>query len=115
MILNVQHQRSRPLARSGGGGLELRDSAAQLEICAELPNTRDADDTLALVESGVLRGLSLEFHATRETWTGTLKTVQRARLAGVAVVDRPAYSDSHVQVAIRHRPTERVREVPSWL
>ncbi len=115
VILNVQHQRSRPLARSGGGGLELRDSATQLEIRAELPQTRDADDTLALVESGVLRGLSLEFQATRETWSGTLRTIQRARLSGLGIVDRPAYSDSSVQVAKRHRPTERVREVPSWL
>ena len=115
VILNRQHDRRTPLARTGGGGLELRDSAERLEILADLPATRAADDTLALVESGILRGLSLEFVATREQWAGNLRTIQRAELRGIGVVDRPAYADSAVQIAKRHKTEEQVREVPFWL
>ena len=39
-ILNAQHDRTTPLARTDGGGLTLLDSEAALEIRAELPPTR---------------------------------------------------------------------------
>ena len=103
VILNRQHDRRMPLARTGGGGLVLTDSDTRLEVVADLPSTRDADDTLALIEAGVLRGLSLEFQATTERWEGNLRTIEAAELSGVAVVDRAAYSDSTVEVAKRHQ------------
>lgn len=97
VILNVQHDRRRPLARTGdGGGLELLDSSDALKVRAALPPTREADDTLALVKRGVLRGLSVEFDIIRERWEGTLRIVERALLAGIGVVDRPAYPQSAV-------------------
>ena len=37
VLLNVQHDRAQPLARTGGGGLTLTDSATGLEVRAELP------------------------------------------------------------------------------
>ena len=115
VILNRQHDRARPLARTGGGGLELRDSVERLTIAADLPETRDADDALALVEAGILRGLSLEFVAIRETWQGNLRTISRATLRAVGIVDRPAYSDSAVAIATRHKPNETLQEEVFWL
>ena len=116
VLLNVQHQRTRPIARTGAGGLELRDSADRLEIEATLPSTRDADDVLALVEARVLRGLSLEFRASKETWSGSLRTIESARLYGVAVVDKPAYGSSTVQLARRHELARtHGREIVWWL
>ena len=115
VILNRQHDRARPLARTGGGGLELRDSAERLSIAADLPETRDADDALALVEAGILRGLSLEFVAIRETWRGSLRTVSKATLRAVGIVDRPAYPDSAVAVATRHKPIRSRDEFSLWL
>ena len=102
-VLNVQHDRSRPLARTGGGGLVLEDSADALRMRADLPDTRDAADTLTLVRSGVLRGLSMEFGALRERQDGQLRIVQRASLGGFGVVDRPAYkgSEVHARAEIR--------------
>ena len=72
---------------------------------------------LALVEAGVLRGLSLEFQATTERWEGNLRTIEAAKLSGVAVVDRAAYSDSAPsQVAKRHQPMQEFVKVPLiWL
>lgn len=96
VILNRQHDRSMPLARTGGGGLFLEDGSEALSVRAELPETRDSDDVLTLVRQGVLRGLSLEFTAKEESYEGDLRVISRAALQGVAVVDKPAYPDSLV-------------------
>ena len=98
LLLNVQHRRDRPLARTGGGGLELRESDRGVELRAELPETREAGDALALVSSGVLRGLSAEFVALSEHRDGPTRVLDRAELRGVALVDRPAYASSLVEL-----------------
>ena len=103
VILNVQHERGRPLARTGGGGLMLADGPRALEIQAELPRTRDADDALVLVRSGVLRGLSIEFAATRERHEGRVRVVEGADLSGLGVVDRPAYPGATVAARVSTR------------
>ena len=101
VILNVQHDRGRPLARTSGGGLVLHDDAAELRIEAALPKTQEADDTLSLVKAGVLRGLSIEFHATEERMDGNVRVIEQARLSGVSVVDSGAYPGSTVEARRR--------------
>ena len=119
VILNRQHRRDAPLARTGGGGLDLTDSAESLRISADLAETRDANDVLKLVEAKILRGLSLEFRAIKETWTGDLRTISKATLSGIGVVDSAAYSDSTVSLATRNKlaHTEETpqEEVMLWL
>ena len=97
IILNVQHRRDRPLARSGGGGLLLTDSQRELAIAATLPSTRESDDALELVRTGVLRGLSIEFTARRDRKDNGVRVVEKAELSGVGLVDRPAYRESSVE------------------
>ena len=97
VILNSHHERARPLARTGGGGLELIDTREALNIRAELPRTQDGLDCVALILGGVLRGLSLEFSCLAERMEGDTRIIERAELRGLAVVDRPAYGDSVVQ------------------
>ena len=101
VIANLHHERSRPVGRSGGGGLELRDSEKALEISLELPNTRDGDDALELVDKKILRGFSIEFVSKRETRQGGVRVISSAVLSGVALVDRPSYPKS-----IAHRSQE---------
>lgn len=96
VVLNVQHVRSRPLARTGGGGLSLVDGPDALRMAVSLPVTREADDVLSLVRAGVLRGLSVEFRAIAEREEGGVRVIERAALSGLAVVDRPAYPASTV-------------------
>ena len=96
VILNASHDRGRPLARTGGGGLVLTDTAKELSIRADLPPTREADDTITLVTAGILRGLSLEFIARSERREGNVRVVERAELRALGVVDRPAYGGSVV-------------------
>lgn len=96
VILNAQHERAAPLARTGAG-LELMDTADALTIRADLPATRAADDVLELVRSGVLRGLSIEFRAIAERIEAGVRVIERAMLSGIAVVDSPAYPQSEVE------------------
>lgn len=98
VIMNVQHNRERPIARTGGGGLTLTDSPIALMTRAELPETREADDVLRLVEKGILRGQSVEFNPVSERQSGNIREIDRAALTGIGIVDRAAYKDSSVAV-----------------
>ena len=101
VILNVQHDRGRPLARTNGGGLAFDDNETALKIRAELPETSEADNTLNLVKAGVLRGLSIEFSATSERSESDLRIVEKAVLKAVGVVDSGAYPGSNVEARRR--------------
>ena len=109
IFLNFQHDRGRPLARTGGGGLTITDDSSSMEIRAELPSTREADDVLELVRQSIVRGLSVEFVADRETFEGQdLRIIEKARLYAVAVVDEPAYSQSELSSRMKaSRPAPR--------
>ena len=97
VIMNVAHDRGRPIARTGGGGLVLADDTEALTIRATLPQTREADDALELVRSGVLRGLSVEFRAEAERAEGGTRIVEAAALTGLGLVDSGAYPGSTVE------------------
>ena len=100
MILNVQHERGRPLARTGAG-LILDDDETALQVRADLPGTTEADNTLALVKAGVLKGLSIEFKALQERSESDLRIVEKAVLKAVGVVDSGAYPGSNVEARRR--------------
>ncbi len=95
-ILNVQHDPARLLARQPGT-LAFESRQNGLYVTADLPETREADDTLALVRSGVLTGLSVEFRATRERFTGGVRVIDAARIPGLAVVPRAAYPSTSIE------------------
>ena len=101
VILNYQHDRDRPLARTGGGGLTLIDTKEVLEVKAELPATRAADDALELVRAKVLRGFSVEFRSITEERIDNVRSIQKAELSGMGLVDSPAYPGSKVEARVR--------------
>ena len=99
ILLNLQHDRARPLVRTGGAGLELIDSAGALELRATMPNTTNGNDALELVRTGVLKGLSVEFMPVRSRLEGSsdsgYTTVHvESTLRGAGLVDNPAYPGS---------------------
>ena len=96
LILNRQHDRGKPLARTGGGGLVIEDSSTELKLRADLPDTEPAREAITLVRSGVLRGFSIEFRANREYVKDRIVHVADATLVGIALVDKPAYPESQV-------------------
>ena len=103
VILNRQHDRRVPLARTNGGGLELIDSDVELRLRANLVDTVDGLDVLKLVRANVLRGFSVEFQALQERLSGDVVVVEKAVLRGIGLVDEPAYPQSHVDRERRMR------------
>lgn len=102
VILNKQHERKTPIARTGGGGLTLKDTPEALTIRADLPaGVAAADDTLALVRAKILRGLSIEFFPEAERQSGEMRIIEKARLVGVGVVDSPQYPQSLVEARMK--------------
>ena len=101
IMANVQHDRSRALARSPDGGLTLTDSATELRVRLELPDTADGRDVRTLVENNVLTGFSIEGSIEESTTdeADMLHTITRCSLHGVAVVDQPALQDSKATIA----------------
>lgn len=97
-ILNRQHDRGRPLARQPDT-LKIIDTAESMRIEARIVDTVDGRDARELIRAGVLTGLSVEMHVESERMDGDMRIVERARLVGVAIVDRPAYEESLIDRA----------------
>ena len=92
VLVNRQHERSMPLARLGHG-LELQDSATELRAEVRMPDTTDGRDTLELVKTGVLTGMSAEFHVQRDEWPNdTTRIIHEVQLRGIGIVDDPGHT-----------------------
>lgn len=124
VILNRQHDRGRPLARFPEGGLTLDMSDSALTMRARVADTTEGRDTVALVRSGVLRGLSVEFVPEKERSEGLLRIIERAKLVGIAVVDDGAYDGATVGCMVKREAERtfrlkgapvRYREHGEWL
>ena len=120
VIANVQHDRGRPLARTGGGGLELTDTRQELSAALSMPDTRDGEDAAKLLRLRVLRGFSVEFRAVQERFDNGVRIVEKAALLNVGLVDRPAYGASLAAIAKRatehgHSAAPRPRPGLLWL
>lgn len=96
ILLNVQHDRSRVLARAPGT-MRLIDSNSVLTLTAKPPDTAEARDAKLMVRAGVLQGLSIEFNAKEQEQRNGVRVISRAELVGVGLVDRPAYPESTVE------------------
>ena len=96
VILNVQHDRNKPIARTPDT-LILTDTAEALELRAEVPATTEGSDAITLVRNKILVGLSVEFRAVKEHFEAGVRVITEAVLSGVAVVDRAAYAGSVVE------------------
>ena len=116
VVLNLAHERTALLARTGGGGLEFRDSGTELAFTADLPDTSAARDALALVRSRVVRGASVEMVVTRDEWqeNATRRVIHEARMIGLALVARPAYPSSSITAREAALQEGRFATPPGW-
>ena len=97
-ILNLQHQRQKPLARSGKNGtLKLIDSPSELKFEAEIVKTTDGDNALALIGDNVIRGASIEFSVEKSDYDGELEIIRAGKLFGIGLVDIPQYEEAYVE------------------
>ena len=93
--LTIQHDRSRPVARTGAG-LTLRNSSKALSMEAEILRTREGDAALVNIKGGVLRALSVEFRAVAERQETGVRIIERAKLLGLSIIDNSTYEPSVV-------------------
>ena len=109
---NLMHQRAKIVGRTGGGGLTLRDSSSALSATLVLPDSEAGRETALLARTGVLRGLSGEFDIlAQEHGADGVRDVLRASGDALGVVDRPAYSQSQLQIRFAEFPEAQIRQV----
>lgn len=109
VIVNLQHDRGRPVARTGAG-LRLRVEPEFVSADVDPPDTVYGREARELIRARIMRGFSIEFRSLRDRWDGTVRTVERAALVGLAIVDRPAYPASKIAMrwaACRRRARPR--------
>ena len=96
VTLNLQHNRQRIVARTGGGGLSLDDSKDRLTLRADLPPTTEGQDAREMLSRGILRGFSVEMRVKDDVIVNAsrMREIRQAVLVGVGLVDRPAYGES---------------------
>ena len=112
VVLNRMHVAQDIIARTGGGGMTLTDTASSLTLRADIPDYRA--DIRHQVSARILRGLSVEMRVTAEDWpTPARRIIKSADLRGIAIVDRPAYGDATAELAKRAAHGGRV-EVRWW-
>ena len=113
VILGAGHPASeRAIARTGGGGLDLDADDDALRFRAQLPDTREAREAVALVKARIFRNVSVEFKATRERMIAGVREIQKAILVGVVVLPRGAYADTSVDARSKQTGWRRER---TWL
>jgi HK97 family phage prohead protease len=99
VFLLAHHDFSQPLARTGNGSLQLREDAKGLAFEATLPETRAADDILALARSGTIAGASFAFRvpAGGDVWPARdRRELHQLELIEVSAVTQPAYADTTI-------------------
>ena len=100
VVLNRMHVREDLIARTGGGGLSLTDTAERLSLRADIQAYRV--DIRDQVNRRILRGFSVEIRITAEDWPNPDRRIVRAaELLGIGLVDRAAYGDATAALAKR--------------
>ena len=105
--LDLFHDREKAVAWHPGGGLSLSSDERAVTMRAELPPIPAADRALEEVRSGRATGLSVEFHAMRESRDGDIRVVEDAVLSGIGIVRAPSYEKSRVEARARSGRTMR--------
>ena len=100
-LMTVNHEPGRILAREPAT-LKFETRRDGLYLTADVPETSEGNDILALVKAKTLRSLSVEFRPLAERQEGSLRVIDAALISGVSVVARPAYSATSLEArAIR--------------
>lgn len=99
ITLQTEHDTRNLLGRAGVN-LELVPDEHGLRFVVRLPNTTLARDTMELVRTGILSGVSFGFSEPLDSWDRSgkeaIRTVKRLRLHEVSLVAHPAYRCSSV-------------------
>lgn len=96
----LDHNPERLLGRTAAGTLQLKADARGLAFSLELPATSYANDVLALVRRGDVRGMSFGFFTRKDAWDYAAKPARRDLLdidvREISITSIPAYTDTSV-------------------
>ena len=95
VVLNRQHVRHSPIMR-----VIPTLVGDELRIDQTLPDTTAGRDAATEIRSGLLRGLSVSFQPSRQSFTAGVRRITAAVLTAVGLVDSPSY-DAPVEVRWR--------------
>ena len=65
-----------------------------VKINAPFPNTTRGRDAATNLREGVLKGMSVEFKAIKQSFSTGVRSISKAMLRGAGLVVNPAYTDS---------------------
>lgn len=106
----TNHDSNMVLGRKSAGTLELREDSNGLRVDITPPDTQAGRDTLELVRSGHLDGMSFGFITRKDEWERgekeEIRTLLDVKLVDVGPVTFPAYLDTSAAV----RSLEQRRE-----
>ena len=109
--LTLQHNRALPV-----GKLEFTDSPEALRFRATLSAGARADQALADIDAGLLRGASMEFYPERfqpvDEGGQRVMEITKGRVSRVSLVDVPAYPSSRFAVRAEDEPEPGLRILP---
>ena len=108
VLVRRMHQRVAPIVKA----IPFLDGN-DLRIDAPLLNSTAGRDCAEELRSGLLKGLSVEFTATKETRRNGLRVIQKAILGGCGLVDVPAYSSARAELRAKTDVQRRIAAI--WL
>ena len=93
------------------------DDGAEVRIDAPLPDTQAARDLAVLMKAvpAVYTGLSVEFHAARQSYTGGRRVIADALLKGAGLTDNPSYPSTSAEVRSGDPGRAPLRGIWAWL
>ena len=108
IVALVGHDMAKILGRRSAETARFTDSDAGVTAEIDLPDTSYANDALASIKRGDLKGMSVGFYQAETEWLdtpdGMIRIVTRATIFDASVVAWPAYPDT--SVAVRSRPVK---------
>ena len=114
VLVNIQHDRKRPVARQGND-LILDNSETSLLATIDLTGTENGKEARAMIEREILRGFSSEFVCNVDEWNGNQRVIKEAELCGIGIVDKPAYCGSTIDEIRQFAPWFEERQDASTL
>jgi len=99
------HDAGEPLASVRGGTLKLTEDARGLKVEARLANTSRGRDVAELIRSKTVDSMSFGFSVIKDTWEGSVRTLNAVRLFEISLVSWPAYQATSGTVSIRSSNT----------
>lgn len=117
VTLDVLHDPHKVIARTQGGGVELRDSPTELRIEATPPPTQEARDAHLLVQTRVLRGFSVGFNrkTVKDKIVDGVRVISHADLISVGLVDKPSYPSATAEARVELLGKNNPRRRKLWL